>query len=155
MIDRTKQNVAGNENKIQQAINGYRSKNFASLRKAADAFEVPYSTMRARINGRTSRSDARESQQNLSNAEEHTLVRWITHLTRTGYPASPKLVIQMAEEVRRGRVHLSRTITLTFRPIGYSWLERFKGRHSELGGIWTRQIEGARFYAANYDGVRQ
>ena len=43
--------------------------------------------------------------------------------------------MEMAEEVRRGRVQLSRTISSTFRPIRYSWLERFKRRHTELGGF--------------------
>ena len=154
MGKRTKRQSIEFESRVEQAITAYLAKQYFSIRRAADAFEVPFSTVRARMSGRNSRAIARESQQTLSDTEETTLVRWITRLTRTGYPASPRLVIEMAEEVRRGRIQFTRSIPSTPRPIGYSWLERFKNRHIELNGIWTRQIENARFQAANYDSVQ-
>ena len=92
------------------------------MRKAADAFKVPYSTMYTRMTRGNSCVTARILQQSLSNTEELTLVRWITRLTRIGCLASPKLVIGMAEEVRRGRAQLSRTMSSTPQPIGYSWV---------------------------------
>ncbi len=81
-------------------------------------------------------------------------MRWITRLTRTGYPATLRLVKEMAEEVRSGRIQLGRTPP-TLRPIGHTWIERFKTRHPELGSIWTRQIDSVRFYATNYAGVQK
>jgi hypothetical protein len=56
------------------------------------------------MSGRKSRATAHETEQVLSAAEEKTLSRWITRLTRTGFPASPALAIEMAEEIWRGRV---------------------------------------------------
>ena len=143
------------EDQVQKALNAYLEKEYSSLRKAANAFKVPFSTAQARMAGRISRSTAHETQQTLSNAEERSLTRWITRLTRTGFPPSPKLVMEMAEELRRGRVQLSTPTSFNIPSIGYSWLERFKSRHPELVSIWTRLIEHARLKAADFDGVRR
>ena len=87
--------------KVQKAIAAYNSKQLTSIRRTADAFNLPYTTLRDRLTGAISRQQARTMQQNLSSEEEITLVRWITRLTNTGFPASPKLVLEMAEEIRR------------------------------------------------------
>jgi len=67
--------------------------------------------------------------------EEGTLIRWITHLTNTGLPASPALVREMAEEIRRNRLQLSHTPTSYPQPIGSEWLLRFRKRHPEIQSI--------------------
>ena len=142
------------EAKIQAAIQAFKSKEYKSVRAAALAFSVPPSTVHDRLAGRTSRSTAYESAQTLSNAEEHTLVRWISRLTQTGFPASPTLVVQIAEEVRRSRFQLSQSPPPTLRPIGEHWIDRFQTRHPEIQGIWTRQIDSARHKAVNTDTLK-
>ena len=117
---------AYSESELQDAILAYKSGKFSSIRACAEAFRVPYPTLQTRLSGRTSRSYAHEYMQILSKAEERTLVRWITHLTSTGFPASPALAIEMAEEVRRNQFQLSRNPPSYLRPIGKNWLERFK-----------------------------
>ena len=87
------------ESCIQKALDAYNSKQYSSILKAARAFAIPYSTMKNRVSGKVSQAKAQELVQNLSNAEEKTLVRWITRLTITGFLASPKLVLEMAEEI--------------------------------------------------------
>ena len=87
------------------------------------------------MTGSNSRAIVRQSQQNLSNTEEITLARWITRLTRTGFPATPKLALEMAEEIRRERVQLSGQSTLTAPVMKCSWLDRFKARHPEISGV--------------------
>ncbi|KYG40317.1 hypothetical protein M433DRAFT_160601, partial [Acidomyces richmondensis BFW] len=57
----------------------------------------------------------------------------------------------MAEEVRRSRFQLSQSPPLSLRPIGEHWIDRFRTRHPEIQGIWTRQIESARHNAINAD----
>ena len=143
------------ENNISSAISAYLSGEYSSLRKAAAAFKAPFSTVQARMAGRNSRATARETQQTLTNTEETTLVRWITRLTRTGFPAAPKLTLEMAEEIRRGRAQLSGQSAIIGRPIGYSWLDRFKSRHPVIAGVWTRQLESGRFNGASHEIVRQ
>ena len=68
--------------------------------------------------------------------------------------AFPALAIEMAEEVRRNRFQLSRTPPSYLRPIGKNWLDRFKKRHPEVKGVWTRKIEGARHNAMNVETVK-
>ncbi|KAF2194401.1 hypothetical protein K469DRAFT_773644, partial [Zopfia rhizophila CBS 207.26] len=38
---------------------------------------------------------------------------------------------------------------------GLRWPDRFKTRHAEIKGIWTRQIESARFKATSYEAVKK
>lgn len=61
----------------------------------------------------------------------------------------------MAEEIRRGRVQLSKAPASTLRPIDEKWLNRFKVRNPQIAGIWTRQIDTARFKATTYEGVKR
>lgn len=100
--------------------------------------------------GRDSRMQAQEHRQNLSPAEEKTLVRWIARLTKSGYPASPALVLEMAEEIAHQRYQLSKAPPLQ-QSFGKHWLERFRARHTEIQGVWTRQIESARYNATNVE----
>jgi hypothetical protein len=137
------------EANIQAAINAYQNEEYKSVRAAARAFSVPASTVHARLAGRTSRSRAHETAQILSNPEEQTLVRWILRLCRTGFPASPALVVEMAEEIRRSRIQLSQSPPSTLRPIGEHWIDRFRIRYPNIQGVWTRQIESTRYAAVN------
>jgi hypothetical protein len=139
---------------ISTAILKFREGQYASIREAARAFKLPPTTLRDRMSIRTSRSNANEHRQILSNAEEWTLVRWITRLTTTGFPASPALAIQMAEEIRQNRFQLSKTPPSYLRPIGKSWLDRFRTRHPEIQGVWTRKIESARYKALSVEVVK-
>ena len=47
---------------------------------------------------------AHVSQQNLSDSEENTLVKWITTLTKNGLPPSYTIIKEMAEAIRKQRV---------------------------------------------------
>jgi hypothetical protein len=142
------------ESRIQDALLAHKSGRYRSVRAAAIAFSIPPSTLSYRIAGRASRSQAHESAQILSCAEEKTLVRWLTRLTRTGFPASPALAIKMAEEIRRGRLQLSKTPPPLLRPIGEHWIDRFRVRHPDIHTLWTRQIEHTRHHAMNSDVLR-
>ncbi|KXL48262.1 hypothetical protein M433DRAFT_493451 [Acidomyces richmondensis BFW] len=96
------------ESNIQEAIAAFQAKRCQSIRATARAFSVPLSTLHSRMAGSAPRRNAHESEQLLSNAEEKTLLRWITRLTRTVYPASPALGLEMAETIRRQRLQLSK-----------------------------------------------
>ncbi|KFY27745.1 hypothetical protein V491_00751, partial [Pseudogymnoascus sp. VKM F-3775] len=90
---------AQTEDNIQKAIIALQLKEFKSIRLAADHFEVPKSTLADRMSGKKTRTVAHEIEPALSNAEENTLARWIIRLTATGFPATPMLIKEMAEEV--------------------------------------------------------
>jgi hypothetical protein len=83
-----------------------------------------------------------------------TLVRWITHLTVTGFPASPSLAIAIAEEIRKNRYQVARLPPSYPRSIGKSWLDRFRTRHPDTQGTWIRKIDGARHKAMSVETVK-
>ncbi|KFZ20041.1 hypothetical protein V501_00335 [Pseudogymnoascus sp. VKM F-4519 (FW-2642)] len=99
------------EEKIQLAIIAIETQEFKSLRDAAAHFEVSKTTLSYRMTRRKTRTAAHETEQLLSNAQENTLARWITRLTATGFPATPLLIKQMAEEIRMQRVILASSQT--------------------------------------------
>ena len=90
----------------------------------------------------------------LSNAEEKTIMRWITHLTITGFLASPSLAIAIAEEIRRNRYQVARLPPSYPRPIDKSWLDRFRARHPDIRGVWTRKIDGSRHKTMSVETVK-
>jgi len=81
-------------------------------------------------------------------------VRWITHLTITGLPASPSLAIVIAEEIRGNRYQVAWLLPSCPRLIGKSWLHRFRARHPDIQGTWTRKIGGARHKAMSVEIVK-
>ena len=83
------------------------------------------------------RSMANECNQALSNAEERTLLKWISHLTRARCPIAPSLAYDMAENIRRQRYQLSthRRSNPLLRPLGKNWLDKFKSRYPEIQGV--------------------
>ena len=105
------------ESIIQEAITAFQTRRYPSIRATARAFSIPSSTLHSRMAGSTSRRNAHESKQLLSSAEEKTLLKWITQLTRTGYPVSPALALEMAETIRSQRYQLSKQAPHR-RPIG-------------------------------------
>jgi len=119
MTVQTPEKQVYSEADVQKAISAIKDNEYRSIRKAALAFNVPNTTLQGRLSGRKSRATGHETEQVLSAAEEKTLSRWIARLTRTVFPASPALAIEMAEEIRPGRVQLHRctTIKLSIPPL--------------------------------------
>ena len=96
--------VADVEERLQEAIIAHRNHQFNSVRSAANAFRVSHVTMARRMAGGLSRAQATEMTQILSNAEEKTLVRWITRYTCAGSPMTPSLLLELAELIRHERL---------------------------------------------------
>ena len=63
------------EARLQNAVTFYHENPTASIRNLAAVFNVPKSTLHARIHGRPSAKQQKESQQRLSPIEEASLVR--------------------------------------------------------------------------------
>jgi hypothetical protein len=99
------------EGVLIDALAAYRNSEYTSIRKCAYAFNIPYSTLALRLTTRTSRSKSHESQQILSTAEEETLLKAITRLSKSGYPITLLLTRDLAEEIRLSRFRLSSTPT--------------------------------------------
>ncbi|RAL58059.1 hypothetical protein DID88_009667 [Monilinia fructigena] len=105
---------------------------------------------------RQSRSQSHESFQKLSNAEEKTLVRWISRLTATGYPATPGLLKEMAQEILNQRVIFASSSTppsFQSNHIGQRWIYRFLDRYPKLKGTYSRKLESARHKEATFETI--
>ena len=143
------------ESCIQKAIFAKKSNPSLSTRALAKQYCLPETTLRRRLQGIQSRSMAHEYLQSLSPIEERTLVKWISHLTRAGYPIAPSLAYDMAENIRSQRFQLSnrRKSDPPLRPLGKNWLDKFKSRHLEIQGVWARKIENARHKAVTKEAI--
>jgi hypothetical protein len=123
---------------------------------ASIVFNVPRQTLYNRMNGKQPRHLAQEKQQVLSHAEEKKLVRWITHLTITGYPPWHKTLLEMAEEIRKRRVHKINDqvgINIEYPPIEKDRVMRFLRRHVELACVVTRKIDASRVKATTPEAI--
>ena len=146
------------EARIQEAILSVRNKSFSSICAAARVYKVSPSSLHHRLSGRQSRAQAHESNQILSNAEENTLVRWITRLAVTGSFVSPALLKDLAELIRQRRVRHASTENPTAQivdPISRKWLQRFQNRHPTIKSIYARHMENARFDGATFETIRR
>ena len=92
------------EERLQKAIIAYNNQEFNSVRGAITAFNVSHRTVARRMAGGLLRAQATEITQVLSNAEERTLVRWISRYTCAGSLMTPSLLLELAELIRHERV---------------------------------------------------
>src|SRR5579859_8193643 len=68
------------EQAIQDALAAVQNSQFTSIGHAATELNLPDSTLYARDKGVSSCSQAHAKQQNLTEAEENALVKWVTQL---------------------------------------------------------------------------
>jgi hypothetical protein len=137
------------EEDLTTAIIAYRNSEYTSIRKCAYAFNIPTSTLSDRLSTRTSRSKSHESQKILSTAEEETLLKAITRLSKSGCPITLPLTKDLAEEIRLSRFRLS-SIPTSYPPLGRNWLDKFRKRYPELKTVYSRALDASRFEGVRY-----
>src|SRR5436305_514701 len=152
------QKAQDREVQIRKALYAYKNKDFKSIRSAAKFFKVSEPTLRRRHHGGLTQSTSHEMYQILTNAEEDTLVRWIKRYTSTGTHITNTLLKELAIHLRAARVtHASHLHPPTpqLNHINDKWIQRFKKRHPEVGGIYARQLEHVRKEGATYEHVKR
>ena len=87
------------EGRILLALTAYHQRQFQSLRRVAQVYNVPHATLTRRYHGIMSRSNSRPIQHKLSTTEEQTIVRYILDLDSRGF--APRLceVADMADKL--------------------------------------------------------
>lgn len=129
---------------VQQAVDGIRSGLYRSSYHAANELDVKPSTVQFRMKGRKSRSESHEDQQPLSRIEELELVRWITQLTKCGYPPRHGIFKAMAEALRQRRVaqiNEHGIELVNYQPLGADWYKGFRNRHPQIETAISSAIE--------------
>jgi hypothetical protein len=147
MTRRKNPDAAVKEAKIQAAIKGIESGLYQSAYHAHKELNITCSVLYARLNGTMARNKAHEDQQNLTHAEEKELLAWITQLTRRNYAPRHRMVLEMAEHIRKRRVrgvNDSDIELVHYDAIGDQWVSRFMSRYPQLQTIIPRLIETAR-----------
>ena len=108
--------VQTQEARIILAIEAIRISKKLSRRKAAKIYEVPETTLRDRMNGRTTLPERRPAAQNLTELEETIIVTYILDRDSRGFPPRQADVEDMANYLRKTR---------RAKPVGKFWVYYF------------------------------
>ena len=117
------------EARIILAIEAIQSSKKLSRRAAAKLYNIPETTLRARITGRPSRLETRPKAQLLTELEEVVIVRYILDMDERGFAPRVAGVEDMANYILESR---------GARHVGKLWAHRFIQRHPELKTRFNR-----------------
>jgi hypothetical protein len=123
------------EGRLLLAIQAIKNQEFTSIRRAAEVFDVPRSTLSARLNGITYRADSRANCHKLTQYEEKSLHKWIISLDDRGAAPRPNIVREAANILLKAR---GSTPPET---VGKNWVENFVRRHSDLSTRFSRSYD--------------
>jgi hypothetical protein len=113
----------------------------------AHAFNIPNQILYDRLDGKSPRNKAHETEQLLSHVEEKELIRWITRLEITGYPPRYDTLRKMVEEIGKRRVkniNENGLELVRYDDIGKQWIARFLYCPPELSGVRPRSVDAVR-----------
>ena len=145
--NQTRKETAELEKRIQEAFDGVAAGVYKSLYEAAIKLHLSDDTLYRREKGYEGRVAAHEDQQLLTRAEERALVKWLTHLTASGYPARHSFLRKMAEGLqimRIAKINDASEELVSYPPIGKNWPTRFLHRHPQLKIMIAHAIEVCR-----------
>jgi predicted HTH domain antitoxin len=115
----TPRKLVEQEGRIQLAIYALKKNEISSIRRAAEIFNVPRSTLQDRLNGCQYRIEKRANGYRLSPTQEESLVEWILSQDSRGVPRRPSHVQEMAN------ILLQADNPSGFKPIGKDWVSTF------------------------------
>jgi predicted XRE-type DNA-binding protein len=82
------------ENRVLLAINAIRSTPRSSIRRAAEIYDVPRSTIYRRMNGQITKAESHNVRSNLTRIEEEVIVQYVLDQDSRGFlPGLPTLEI--------------------------------------------------------------
>ena len=125
------------EGRILLAIQAIKKQEIRAIREAARHFNVPESTLRARLRGTTIRSETRANSHKLTEIEEQSLVQWIFSLDDRGAAPRPSTVREMADLLLAARGDTP------VQTVGENWVSKFVKRHSELSTRFSRRYNSS------------
>ena len=108
---------------MKQAVEAV-EKGTVSVRKAAELYNVPRSTLHDKASGKTAEDARSGPQPYLSPEEEEELTSFLLQAAKIGYPYTRKQIIALVQQI----VH-NKGITTT---VTNGWWERFLKRHPQL-----------------------
>jgi hypothetical protein len=125
------------ELQITLCIADVKSGVYASQRAAAAAYNIPESTLRARLASKASeRKSAHQHQQRLTPAQEEFIADWVLEEDARGYAPTHARTREMAQRLLRANGDL--------RPLGKKWVTTFIHRNPRVSSVVGRRIEASR-----------
>ena len=124
------------EQQLQRALEAIRNKTVPSIRKAAELFAVPRSTLYARLKGATTVQAAHEPFQRLSAAEEASLKRTVRLMFMWGWPMTIKAIETFSTQLLQAKGDLE--------PLGHNWYKNFLARHPDFKTQRSRGLDQSR-----------
>jgi len=135
------------EEKIQQALDAYAADSILSVRKLANLYGIPKTTLHNCISAKTlPAKQAHEAQQVLSDAEEAAIGTWIKKWDDFGFPPRRRHVYQMVQGLLRSWNSSDN--------LGEHWLQRFLGRHSDLDSKVGKTLDKETALATDLDSFK-
>jgi len=96
-------------------------------------YDIPYSTLQGRLQGRVSRPAGHLKMLVLTEYEENAIVRWCERLDEWGHPARLGVVKSMAEAIVAWRIKDQK--------LGKNWINRFLIRHPSLATKLSSRLD--------------
>jgi hypothetical protein len=134
-----RQKLIEQEGRMELAIQAIKNEKVASIREAAQLFDVPRSTLQDRLNGRVHRPIQRANNTKLTAIEEDALEDWILDLDSRGKAPSYMMVKDMANILLAERPRFGKVIT-----VGKNWVYKFVKRRDALKGQFSRRYNTQR-----------
>ena len=131
----SRQKSANQEGKILLALSDLKESRISSIRAVAKLYDIPFSTLQARANGRISRVDKRPSGYKLTQIEEDSLTKWIISMDTRGAAPRPFIVRDIANILLAARGKQRPTT------VSKNWLLIFINRRPKLRTRFLRRYD--------------
>ena len=129
------QKLASQEGKILLALDDIKNSRIKSIRAAAKLYDIPYTILCARADGRLSRVEKRPSGHKLTAFEEDSLVEWILSMDSRGAAPRPATVGEMAN------ILLATRGTNPSPTVGKNWVSTFVKRRDKLQSRYSKRYD--------------
>jgi hypothetical protein len=107
------------------AIKAIKDGKYPSAAAAARSFDLPVSTLKARLNGREAASEKRHNRFIFSEIEEQSIEKWLLDMDARG----AALTLPMLRDMANLLLHAHKTTPST---VGRDWASHFVKRHPNL-----------------------
>ena len=104
------------DGRLELAIQAIKSDRVTSVRRAAQLYDVPRSTLQDRLNGNKQRVLANLTKRKLTKTKELTRLHWILSMDKRGAPFRPTTVRDMANILLANRDTLKPPLTVVLEP---------------------------------------
>ena len=125
------------EGRIDLAIQAIHLGQINGLKQAARLYDVPYTTLHNRYNGRVAHHEILPPARKLTPTEESVLIQQILDRDQRGTPPTAAIVQEMADLLLVERV---RNTSVTSSRVGKNWVYNFVQHHPELKSKYNPQI---------------